>query len=162
MGDQNLLSGNSFLWLLVIGIIIVAIVILVLSRRDDSEPKDVQDKTDRNLLPWLVGVAAVALIVGVAWYYGLFSSDGAKTASSGVAATSASRVASTRGMSAQQVNEERLAQSASRSASASPKSKSPSSKSASPVRASSTSASRSPARGSLSSRAPVASAPADE
>lgn len=163
MGDEKLLSGNSFMWLLVIGIIIVAIVILVLSRRDDAEPKEVQDKNDRNLLPYLIGVAAVALIVGVAWYYGLFSSDGAKAASSGVAASSASRLGSTRGMSAQQVNEERMAQSATRSASASPKAKSASPKSASPVRASSASASRSPPRGSLSSRSPTASAPpADE
>ena len=154
MGDEKLLSGNSFMWLLVIGIIIVAIVILVLSRRDDAEPKEVQDKNDRNLLPYLIGVAAVALIVGVAWYYGLFSSDGAKAASSGVVASSASRLGSTRGMSAQQVNEERMTQSATRSASASPKAKS-----ASPVRAASASASRSPPRGSLSSRSPAASAP---
>lgn len=157
MGDKNLLSGKNFLWLLVIGIIIAAIVILVMSRSDDTESKDVQDKNDRNLLPWLLGVAVVGLIVGVAWYYGLFSSD-EKVTSSGVGGSSASRVASTRGMSAQQVNQERLAQSASRSASVSPKAKSPS-KSASPARGASVAASRSPPRGSLSSRSPAASAP---
>jgi len=146
MGDENLLSGNSFLWLLVIGIIIVAIIILVVSRRDDSEPKDVQDSNDRNLLPWAVGVGAVALIVGIAWYYGLFSSDHTAPATA-VAAGSATRIGSTRGKSPQQVNEERLAQSASRSAS-------PTARSASPVKASSA-ASRSPPRGSLSSRSPA-------
>jgi hypothetical protein len=139
MGDENLLSGNNFLWLLVIGIIIAAIVILVLSRRDESEDKEVQDKNDRNLLPWLVGVAAVALIVGLAYYYGLFSGEGAAGATG--SAYGASRIGSTRGKSPQQVNEERLAQSASRSASAGPKPSAPAK-----------SASRSPPRGSLSSR----------
>jgi small-conductance mechanosensitive channel len=143
MGDDNILSGNSFLWLLVIVIIIVAIVIFVLSRRDDKEPKDVQDQNDRNLLPWVVGVGAVALVIGLAWYYGLFSGEGAK-ASTAVAAASASRIASTRNMSPQQVNQERLAQSAARSASASPNPRSP-------IKSASAS-SRSPPRGSLSVR----------
>ena len=159
MGDDKLLSGNSFLWLLVIGIIIVAIVIFVLSRRDDNEPKDVQDETDRNLLPWAVGVGAVALVVGLAWYYGIFSGDSAKSGYT-VAAGSASRVASTRNMSPQQVNEERLAQSAARSASTSPSrrggSVTPSAPEASPrprspIKSASAS-SRSPPRGSLSVR----------
>lgn len=144
MADDKLLSGNSFLWLLVIGIIIVAIVIFVLSRRDDHEPKEVQDQNDRNLLPWAVGLGAVILVVGLAWYYGIFSSDGGK-AYTAAAAGSASRVASTRSMTPQQVNEERLAQSAARSASASPKPRSP-------IKSASAS-SRSPPRGSLSVRA---------
>jgi hypothetical protein len=139
MGDKNLLSGNNFLWLLVVGIIIVAIVILVLSRRDDAEPKEVQDKNDRNLLPYAVGVGAAILIVGIAWYYGLFSSENGKDEAAGVASASPIRIASTRGKTPQQVNEERIAQSESRSPSKSP------------VRSQSAS-SRSPPRGSLSAR----------
>lgn len=132
MGEgDNLLSGQSLLWVIIIGVVVALIVILVISRRDDKEPKDVQQQNDRNLLPWLVGVGAVVVVVGVAWYYGLFDSMGSKAA----AATGVS-ISSTRGKTPQQVNQERLAQSASRSPSRSPAARS----------------SRSPARGSLSSR----------
>lgn len=135
MGESsNLISGNSFLWLLVIGIIIAAIVILVMSRRDDNESAAEQQKNDRNLLPWVVGVGAVILVVGLAYYYGLFESG--KEVSGATIAIGA--MGSTRGKSPQQVNQERLAQSAARSASRSP--------SRSPTKTSG----RSPARGSLS------------
>jgi heme/copper-type cytochrome/quinol oxidase subunit 2 len=126
MGDDGkLLSGNNLLWLIVIGIVIAVIVIFVISHRDDKEPKDVQDTNDRNLLPWVVGVGAVILIVGVAYYYGLF---GAKKDAMGDEVESS--VMSTRNKSSQDVTRERLATSRSR--------------------ASRTSASRSPPRGSLS------------
>lgn len=129
MGDESqIISGNSLLWLLVVGIIIAAIVILVISRRDDNQSKEQQDKNDRNLLPWLVGVGAVVLIVGIAYYYGFFESG---KEVSGATVTMAA-MGSTRGKSPKEVNQERLAQSAARSASRSP--------------------SRSPARGSLSAR----------
>ena len=148
MTDKNLLSGNNFLWLLVIGVIIVAIVILVLSRRDDAEPKEVQDKNDRKLMPYAIGVGAVLLIVGIAWYYGVFAGDGT-SGEHVMTGYGASQIGSTRGKSPQQVNEERLAQSSARSASASPK---PSAPARSPSSKSASAASRSPPRGSLSSR----------
>jgi len=143
--NGGLFSGNNLLWLIVIGIIVAAIIVLVISRSDDDESKEVQDENDRNLLPWVVGIGAVALVVGIAWYYGMFK-EGPSGEDMSVKAAS---------KTPQQVNRERLAQSSksarsARSARSAPRG-SLSARSTQAAASTSTSA-RSAPRGSLSTR----------
>ena len=109
--DSKLLSGKNLLWIIVIVIVVAIVIVFVMSRRDDNEPKEVQDQNDRNLLPWVVGIGAVILVVGLAYYYGLFgmSLDGKEGEES-------SAVTSSRGKTPSQITQDRLSKSRVRSA----------------------------------------------